>query len=258
MAFKSPLQIRRLPAGIAGLAIVFLATCLLWPMMFKNESRRSFKGDRLHDFGEVSVDSGRASLSHEFVLTNASNETIRVLSAQTTCGCTSVNCPPTDVGPGSEFKLRATLEVSGPIDRQAEVHVRVDDAIEPVVVLTLCANGRRSNFLRASSSQVVLRETPVKVTLFWTPDSDDQFPGPPVVERGLDRYELSFGKWTRPGAAGSHGGSSSWITTATIARKFPLPDGNSSGRREIELRVQNSPPLVMQVIEEAEGKTDGR
>ena len=67
---------------------------------------------RIHDFGEVSIDSGTQRLPHEFTFTNSSEEPVEILDVKKTCGCVGAVLERTTLQPGESTRLQLVLEVS--------------------------------------------------------------------------------------------------------------------------------------------------
>jgi hypothetical protein len=62
-----------------------------------------------HDFGQVSV-AQAASLHYSFVLRNPTSHPIHILRHFTSCGCTAVFPPVSDVGPGRSITVPVTVD----------------------------------------------------------------------------------------------------------------------------------------------------
>ena len=75
--------------------------------------------DTIHDFGEISVHSGYNTCIFEFV--NASDSTIYILGALSSCNCTTVDYPHEAIEPGKTGMIRITYDTVGrpvgPFDR---------------------------------------------------------------------------------------------------------------------------------------------
>lgn len=64
-----------------------------------------------HDFGNVKENGG--PVSHEFVITNTGDAPLVVVSATTSCGCTTPEVPNEPIQPGATAKLKVTFDPLG-------------------------------------------------------------------------------------------------------------------------------------------------
>jgi len=75
--------------------------------------------DTIHDFGEISVQSGYNTCQFDFV--NTSDSTIFILGALSSCNCTTVDYPREAIKPGKGGVIRITYDTvgrpPGPFDR---------------------------------------------------------------------------------------------------------------------------------------------
>lgn len=65
----------------------------------------------VHDFGNVKENAG--PVSHEFTITNTGDAPLIIVSATTSCGCTTPQIPEEPIKPGATAKLKVTFDPLG-------------------------------------------------------------------------------------------------------------------------------------------------
>ena len=64
-----------------------------------------------HDFGNIKEAAG--PVSHDFVITNTGDAPLIIISATTSCGCTTPEIPKEPIKPGATAKLKVTFDPLG-------------------------------------------------------------------------------------------------------------------------------------------------
>src|SRR6187402_451630 len=97
---------------------------LLKPIQFREES---------FDFGVVKE--GGGPVTHEFMFTNNSDRTVRILSANASCGCTTPSWSKDPVGPGKTGFIQARFDPKGrPGFFTKSVTVTTDYEATPIIL----------------------------------------------------------------------------------------------------------------------------
>ena len=65
----------------------------------------------VHDFGNVKEAAG--PVSHDFVITNTGDAPLIIISATTSCGCTTPVIPKEPIKPGASAKMKVTFDPLG-------------------------------------------------------------------------------------------------------------------------------------------------
>ncbi|TFU93736.1 DUF1573 domain-containing protein [Barnesiella sp. WM24] len=65
----------------------------------------------VHDFGNVKEAAG--PVSHDFVITNTGDAPLIIISATTSCGCTTPEIPKEPIKPGASAKMKVTFDPLG-------------------------------------------------------------------------------------------------------------------------------------------------
>lgn len=65
----------------------------------------------VHDFGNVKEAAG--PVSHDFVITNTGDAPLIIMSATTSCGCTTPVIPKEPIKPGASAKMKVTFDPLG-------------------------------------------------------------------------------------------------------------------------------------------------
>lgn len=65
----------------------------------------------VHDFGNVKEAAG--PVSHDFVITNTGDTPLIIISATTSCGCTTPVIPKEPIKPGASAKMKVTFDPLG-------------------------------------------------------------------------------------------------------------------------------------------------
>lgn len=90
--------------------ILSLTTLFLSIAAFAASPAVSFDST-IHDFGNVKEAAG--PVSHDFVITNTGDAPLIVISATTSCGCTTPEIPKEPIKPGATAKLKVTFDPLG-------------------------------------------------------------------------------------------------------------------------------------------------
>ena len=105
--------------------ILSLATLFLSIAAFAASPAVSFDST-VHDFGNVKEAAG--PVSHDFVITNTGDAPLIVISATTSCGCTTPEIPKEPIKPGATAKLKVTFD---PLGRPGEFEKNIK--IKPII-----------------------------------------------------------------------------------------------------------------------------
>lgn len=65
----------------------------------------------VYDFGNINE--GDGPVSHNFIITNTGDSPLIVVSATTSCGCTTPEIPKEPIKPGASAKLKVTFDPLG-------------------------------------------------------------------------------------------------------------------------------------------------
>ncbi len=90
------------------LSILLFLACV---PAFSQQSKPLMFREELFDFGNVKEDGG--PVTHEFVFTNGTNRTIKILSVQASCGCTTPDWSRDAVEPGKTGFIQASYNPKG-------------------------------------------------------------------------------------------------------------------------------------------------
>ncbi len=92
-----------------------------------------------YDFGRVLYGE---TVKHEFVVTNAGDQVLRIEKLQATCGCTRTIKGKAEVPPKGKTVIEAEFDTTGlrPGRKEKSIYVHSNDPVRPVVKLTLLAD----------------------------------------------------------------------------------------------------------------------
>ena len=96
-------------AMLVLLLLAVVAGCIFFviPAIFSS----SFSGKTSHNFGIVPVELPETTVEHVFSFINESDQTIRLVNAVPTCGCTTTHWPKEAVAPGEELVIPIHLRL---------------------------------------------------------------------------------------------------------------------------------------------------
>lgn len=215
---------------IGGLVALAMAVAIALPLM-----RRAPAGGAPglvvvngahHDFGPRPVQDVLQKLTHEFLIRNNLDRTVRVDRIRSSCGCTAATMDRSEIGPGETSTVSATLTVDGP--GRTAVNVWVDLGEDGVITLLLEATGeRRQEAVLLTPGPLHLDDSnEARIEFIVTRRDSDASPDPPVIEVP-DGFTFRFVGYDK-----LHDGVRStrqaprWLGSAIIR---PAPDGVASG-----------------------------
>lgn len=100
----------------------------------------SFSGELRHDFGVVPIDRPFSVLEHTFRLTNESDQTLHLINATPSCGCTTTEWPAGPVGSGEALVIPTHLTLRRSQFRSSKIRLEFDNG--EIVVLHIKGVGR--------------------------------------------------------------------------------------------------------------------
>lgn len=100
----------------------------------------SFSGELRHDFGVVPIDRPFSVLEHIFRLTNESDQTLHLINAIPSCGCTTTEWSKGPVGSGEELVIPTHLTLRRSQFRSSKIRLEFDNG--EIVVLHIKGVGR--------------------------------------------------------------------------------------------------------------------
>jgi hypothetical protein len=100
----------------------------------------SFSGELRHDFGVVRIDRPFSVLEHTFRLTNETDQTLHLIKATPSCGCTTTEWPEDPVGSGEELVIPTHLTLRRSQLRSSKIRLEFDNG--EIVVLHIKGVGR--------------------------------------------------------------------------------------------------------------------
>ncbi|MEE2912476.1 MAG: DUF1573 domain-containing protein [Planctomycetota bacterium] len=126
---------------IIGKSLLFLTAIvgvawLAWTTMLES----SLSGDLSHDFGVVLIDRPSSVLEHTFRLTNEKDETLNLIKATPSCGCTTTEWPEEPVLSGEELIIQTHLTLQRSQLRSSKIRLDFDNG--EMVVLHIKGVGR--------------------------------------------------------------------------------------------------------------------
>ena len=118
-------------------AAIFVA--VVW-FVFVAVFKSSFSGELRHDFGVVPIDRPFSVLEHTFRLTNETDQTLHLINATPTCGCTTTEWPKGPVRSGEELVIPTHLTLRRSQFRSSKIRLEFDNG--EMVVLHIEGVGR--------------------------------------------------------------------------------------------------------------------
>ena len=130
----------------------FLAVSILFviPAIFSG----SFSGKTFHNFGIVQVELPLTTVEHVFSFVNESDQTIRLVNAVPTCGCTTTEWPKEPVAPGEELLIPVHLRLQRSQMRKSNIKLEFDN--DEVMVLQIRGYGRITQALTCDPRPIPL------------------------------------------------------------------------------------------------------
>lgn len=91
-----------------------------------------------HDFGNIKEAAG--PVSHDFTITNTGDAPLIIVSATTSCGCTTPEIPKEPIKPGATAKLKVTFDPLGrPGEFEKNIKIKTNiKGTRPTVKLKGC------------------------------------------------------------------------------------------------------------------------
>lgn len=92
-----------------------------------------------YDFGKVLYGD---TMKHEFVVTNAGDQVLRIEKLHATCGCTRTIKGDVEIPPGGKTSIEAEFDTTGlrPGRKEKSIYVHSNDPVRPIVKLSLLAD----------------------------------------------------------------------------------------------------------------------
>lgn len=144
----------------------------------------------------------------------------------TTCGCTAAEVEPRALDPGHTLRVDATLALSSPEAKAAQVLLSTDLADGPLA-LTLRATARRRRDLLCSAHVDLRPGAPATIRLYAIDHEGDAPPAPPAL-RPPAGVTVAVAGWelveTRRPESGL---PARWEAVATLTLAGALPPGQS-------------------------------
>jgi hypothetical protein len=100
----------------------------------------SFSGELRHDFGVVSIERPFSVLEHTFRLTNETDQTLYLINATPSCGCTTTEWPEGPVASGEELVIPTHLTLRRSQFRSSKIRLEFDNG--EMIVLHIKGAGR--------------------------------------------------------------------------------------------------------------------
>lgn len=118
--------------------LLLVSVLFLGPLAWAGGASISFDKES-HDYGRVLYGN---SVKHQFVISNAGTQTLVIDKLQATCGCTRTIKGASEIPPGGKTTLEAEFDTIGlrPGRKEKSIYVHSNDAVRPVVRLTLLAD----------------------------------------------------------------------------------------------------------------------
>ena len=137
------------------LALLLALTCRTATADVEDVEVATLFADTVHDFGVVP----RGSVNvHRFVLTNTTDQTIRIDKLALSCNCTTALLMQQSAAPGEEIVIEAAYSTHGFVgERQVSIHV---DFAEPRQRVTLQVRGTSRGDLAFSPERIDLGSVP--------------------------------------------------------------------------------------------------
>ncbi|MCI0404694.1 MAG: DUF1573 domain-containing protein [candidate division Zixibacteria bacterium] len=163
----------------------------------QEEPQQNIKAGRLEisqktwDFGFIPRG---AKVTHNFLLKNAGNDTLRITNVRKSCGCTAAPLRKTTLPPGDTTQLEVTFSsgsYQGPVSKA--VYVESNDPIEPFIDITFLANVSVPFKLLSFDPFFIkfdtIRQLPVRASIKVT-NIDSQAVSFSIAEEPLDYVSL--------------------------------------------------------------------
>ena len=184
---------RRFFAALVFLLIVGAAAAGGWWLVQRNTG--PFAGEIRHDFGTVEIVGVDAVATHTFVLTNQTDETLRILKAVPNCSCAYGDYDRNLVPPGESVNVQTSLSLDANGPKKAYITVLTDD--ESKTILRLEAIGRKNMAIAAEPKLLpVRRGQPSTLTITVARShADGEPPAVDLQQQKSRQFEVVVEPW---------------------------------------------------------------
>lgn len=178
-----------------------LAVLVFGLVIAQEQPQQNIKAGRL-EISQKSWDFGfiprGAKVTHNFLLKNVGNDTLRITNVRKSCGCTAAPLRKTVLSPGDTTQLEVTFSsgsYQGPVSKA--VYVESNDPIEPFIDVTFLANVSVPSTLLAFDPFFIkfdtIRQLPVRASVKVT-NIDSQAVSFSIAEQPMDYVDLKARK----------------------------------------------------------------
>lgn len=222
------------------LFLTVLAVCVFFviPAIFSS----SFAGKTSHDFGIVPVELPETTVEHVFSLINESDQTIRLVNAVPTCGCTTTDWPDSPVGPDEELLIPVHLRLQRSQLRKSNIKLEFDN--DEVLILQIRGYGRITQSLTCDPRPIPLvpddkEGTWALLNLEWYETKPPRLPEVKKPESVIVKFENWILNRTRDANKGT---PDRWTLKMQVFLQGELQQDQS-----IEFVMEGNPALVIPI-----------
>ncbi|MGI9014769.1 MAG: DUF1573 domain-containing protein [Phycisphaerales bacterium] len=226
--------------AIAGAYLIGITTNLDMEATSAAFAEAALVGESNHDFGDHEYLHKNTKLSHTFILTNESDESLRVQSVSASCGFTDASASKEVIAPGESVEVTAVLSVVAP--RRSREAIWVNCGPLGIKTLKVEVNAFRAVDFTLVDASININAGPQRVSFLLTDRSSGDEPADTPMITRPDGVTAQFLGWQQIATLDRvRSLPATWIGTVEIASFNPIEHGIAT------FQFANELPSVLQL-----------